>query len=153
MIHIGIDPGLKGGLAVLKDGRLKHAIPLPIFDRKVAVHELQLQLGMWPDPTIAVELQGIRPNQAGAMTILGNYGRIMAIIELGGWPHKEITPAQWSRAFIPAGLTGKAKKQASYSAAVRVFGMDTLDRLKIRPSTDGMVEAALIARWMYEHRG
>jgi len=145
MIVMGIDPGKKGGVGVLEYDKPTAAVPLPYLDRQVDVRALATLIELHDPDKVALELQSIMGGQSGAMAIGSNYGRILAVIELAGVPYRIVTPASWSKAVgIPRGLSGKAKKEAAYVAAQRMWGQ-TFSNLNLKPTDDGLVEALLIA--------
>lgn len=145
---IGIDPGQSGGVAgVDMDGDPVFAVKMPIADKKVDVIDLILRLDLHEPDRVWIESQTIMARQKGAMAIGANFGRVMASVEYLRLRHKQVTPTQWNKAIgIPAGLKGRAKKEASYAACGRLWGRD-FDRLGIRPAQDGLYEALLIARY------
>lgn len=147
IVGLGIDPGLKGGVALVSDfGGILCVDPLPYMGKAVDVRRLQNTVSSCAVTRAAVELQHARSFQAGAMTILSNYGRLLAVLEIEGLPFYEVTAPVWKRHFkIEAGLEGKAKKEASYIAAVRRWGADALAAFELTPAKDGQVEALMIA--------
>jgi hypothetical protein len=145
MIACGIDPGLTGGIAFLEDGRIAARYPLPVVGRQVDVRATAVLLGVHEPGFTWIEQQSIRPRQAGALTIGTNYGRLLAVLELDGWPHRDVSPAAWSRAAgIPAKISGGPRREAAWLVARRLWG-DQIGALK--PAQDGMVAALLIARY------
>lgn len=151
---VGIDPGKKGAIAVLARDGLPMAIEsLPYLDRAVDVPSLQAWMNLWaPECQVTIERQGHRGGQAGVYTILTNYGRLMATMEMEGIRFKEVTPAVWNKDLgIDPGKIGKEKKEASFAVARRIWGRD-FDGLGLRPTEDGKVEALLIAYWGWQRR-
>ena len=147
MTICGIDPGQKGGIAFLKGTAIEAVHPMPVLDKKIDVRALIVMLEIMGPDLVVIEQQSIRPMQSGAMAIGANYGRLLACVEALSLPHRIITPAQWNKAAgIKAGLTGRAKKEASYALCRRTWGA-AFDRLGLRPAQDGQYEAALIARF------
>lgn len=144
MIIAGIDPGQSGGVAFV-DGTSLTTYPMPVLDKRVQVNEVITLLDMMAPSLVVVELQSIRNGQAGALAIGANYGRVLAAIECLGLPHRIVSPISWNkRAGIPAGLSGRPKKEASYAVAKRTWGK-AFDALKLPISKDGQYEALLIA--------
>ena len=153
MIYVGIDPGLGGGVAALHNnvvGEL-HALPMPILNRAIDTTALTLylkKLRASDDVVAAIERQGYRPKQAGVETLLTNYGRLLAALELAFIPYEVVTAPVWNRqAGIKTGLTGAAKKAEAFRVACQHFGTDRLMDLGLRARNDGQIEALLIARW------
>ena len=145
MITFGVDPGLKGGVAILENRLPVWAGKLPYIGKQVDVSGLRALIEIYQPDEIRVERQSIRQRQAGAMTIGSNFGRILAVVELSGVAHRVPTPSTWkAKAKIRAGLSGKAAKEESFLVAQRLWGK-AFDRLQLRPTQDGPVEALLIA--------
>lgn len=145
---VGIDPGQKGGVAVLRDPEtILHVEPMPILAKEVQTGALYALLDAYAPHTAVIERQSIMGGQRGAMAIGSNFGRILAAVEIARVPYTLVTPTVWNRrAGIPPKLTGRAKKEASFEAAQRTWG-SAFDRLGLRPTQDGLVEALLIARF------
>lgn len=155
-LWVGLDPGLRGGVAAVDEaGRPVFAKPMPVLNDRIdtrAVHAELVAAACMHEVGATIELQGLRPRQAGGMKIGANYGRLLGALELAGVPFREITSPQWSRlADVPAGLDGARKKQASYGAAQRLWGSAFTD-LGLRQTQDGPVEALLIAYWGMANR-
>ena len=84
---------------------------------------------------------------------MGGVRRLLAAVEYLNLPHRIVTPATWNRALgIPAGLKGRAKKEASFALCRRLWG-PAFDAMKIGISKDGQHEALLIAREDRRHHG
>lgn len=147
MIILGIDPGMRGGVATLDNGVPVEALPMPVLAGDIDSRELRAIIATSGAQQAVIELQSIRNAQAGALKIGVNYGRLLCTCELLDLPYRIVTPPVWSkRAGIKAGMKGREKKQAHYAAAQREWG-DAFTRLKLRQSQDGPVDALLIARY------
>ena len=145
---MGIDPGQKGGVALLSDpDTILRVEAMPILNKEVQSGWLYALIDAFCPSQVIVERQMIMSGQRGAMAIGSNFGRILAAIEIASVPYTLVTPTSWNRrAGIPAKLKGKDKKEASFAAARRTWGRQ-FDRLGLRPTQDGQVEALLIARY------
>lgn len=155
MIAIGIDPGLKGGVAVITRETVRALYPMPVLNKTLDCITLSEIIGAagWSDDDIrvAVERQGYRLGQTGVGTVLVNYGRILATLELGRCRYVEVTPPVWNRALkIPAGLKGRAKKGEAFRIASQRWP-GAIGQYNLTPSKDGMVEALLIATWALDN--
>lgn len=145
-VIVGIDPGLKGALGVLIAGAPVGWTKMPVIAGRVDVHKLYAYLDLWSPSFVGVEQQNIRPQQSGSRTILGNYGRILAVLELAGYAHQEFTPGTWNKAMgVPPGLAGAAKKEHSVFLAKQMFGQSALDAIGLSRMTHDAAEALLIA--------
>lgn len=112
---IGIDPGLEGGVVVLrKNGAKPFFTKMPTNGKRhphaghraVDVIELLSFLSDFPPSgsLATVERQFVLPNQAGVETTLANYGRILSVLEMMRMPYVVVHPKQWQ-----ADLFGKSK--------------------------------------------
>lgn len=142
-IILGIDPGIKGALAVFDTA-----------EQSVAVHDM-------PDTTVGlVDLIASLPSiricavekpfypkiigMANAAKIAMAYGKIIALLTQRGIPTVEVRPADWK-----AALNLGTSKSASRERATQIFPGQS--DLFARAKDDGRAEAALIAwyalRW------
>lgn len=131
---MGIDPGKKGGIAVI--GPLNEVLYL---SKMPAIHLEILELFMtlrdeYKVEMIFIEETQYRPNQRGVITTLTNYGRLLGYIEALGIKCTKIHPTTWKKKF---GLT--KDKADSINMANREFNQS------LSISRDGEAEALLIA--------
>lgn len=142
MIYIGVDPGAKGGYAVIIDGGV-FAYP---WDDAFFVDEMRDIAAMPNRKMAAVEKVGaVHGNGIVSMFNFGkNAGYIEGVLAALGIPYQLIPPAKWKKEFS---LIGK-DKQASILTCRRLFPELDLKRTeKCRTDSDGMAEAALIAEY------
>jgi crossover junction endodeoxyribonuclease RuvC len=138
--YIGIDPGKKGGIAVIYEGGEAMAWPLT-EEMLLAVCKKQMIF----KPRCCLEKVGARPGQGvTSMFHFGEgYGYIRGVLESFGIPYQEIPPQRWKKEF---GLT--SDKQSSIEVCRRLFpetGLRTSERSKT--DSDGMAEALLMAEY------
>lgn len=148
-IIFGIDPGAKGGVAVIdSEGAIEWAGRLPYVGKQVDVLALRSLFYIWNPDRAVVEQQSIRSGQAGALSIGANYGRILGVLETLEVPHKIVTPAKWNKAAgIKPGTAGAAKKDQSYLVAKKLWGGELYNEFGLTRKTDGPIEALLIANF------
>lgn len=152
---IGIDPGLKGGLALMADdGKPVDAITMPRDGRSVDVCALQDAFIRWGAHSgnirAVVERQQVRARQAGNMTIGANYGRILATLDLCGIEYEEVRPQDWQAAILPDGDT---KAAALLHCQVSGYPVPmTSNRKNARPH-DGVADAWGIAEFGVDRLG
>lgn len=165
---IGIDPGLSGGVALVKDGALAAVWPMPIAkgareDGKDCVdaaalfallgQTLGLSPGMHADRAVVIERIGIRPGQSAQTLVTAgrNYGAVEGALQLLGPRLIYATPQQWHKALgVPKfdkGTTATQKKAVTRAVAQRLLPGPVLDR--IPASKDGLWEAALVGLYGY----
>lgn len=158
--YIGIDPGLKGGVAVR--GYAMQYAPMPVmkFDRRNSVDVIALRelmdtlVSNQGDPFVIIE--SAQKFSAGTNSLTSTwfgYGRITAMLELAGLPfHVVASPRTWQKEFwvrpkLPKGQKFDTK-EASVNAAKRLFpGYDFLPTPRCSKPSDGITDAVLLAEW------
>ena len=94
---IGIDPGLSGGVAILDQvGQCWAVHDMPIVNGKVDCKALRGMV-QWDGAHIAVEKVELRSGQCGVQTMLSNYGRILAVLELIENDYHLIASKDWQK--------------------------------------------------------
>lgn len=148
--YIGIDPGQKGGIAMLNDHWEPRASchPMPLSADKeidvVAIHQL---IAEWPSPRrVAIEKVASMPKQgvASVFTFGKGYGRVLGMLEVVGYSYELVRPQVWKAAL---GVT--ADKGKAIATAKRMFP----ELAGTIGNHDGMAEALLIAIWRLRHGG
>ena len=146
MIYIGIDPGAKGGYAVIENGYVR-AYP---WDDALFVSDMNgaKSLAIQENKGIvaAVEKVGaVHGNGIVSTFTFGkNAGYIEGVLSALGIPYQLVPPATWKREFS---LIGKDKR-ASVATCHKLFPDVDLRRTeKCRTASDGKAEALLIAEW------
>lgn len=138
MIYIGIDPGKKGGIAVIDEENV--AATFPYSDDKLKevcedMHERKV--------FCIVEKVGAMPKQGVTSTFnFGqSFGYILGVLEANYVPYQLITPQKWKKYFS---LTND--KERSILTAKRLFpGVPLLPTERCKKDSDGMAEALLMA--------
>ena len=147
MIYIGVDPGQKGGYAVIGDDGSYKAYPWDDAQFLRHMSGLTMMRDLEGHKLIAaVEKVGAMPGQG--VTSMFHFGRsagyIEGVLAALGIPYQLIPPAKWKKEFS---LIGK-DKSASIVTCRRLFPELDLKRTeKCRTDSDGMAEAALIAEY------
>ena len=135
--YIGIDPGAKGALALLRDGETEVVSYDP--DRYIAA------LGRLKsaESVACVEKVGAMPGQGvTSMFSFGkNAGFIEGILQTYGIPYQLVPPQTWKKEFQL-----HKSKQDSISVCKKLFpNANLLPTEKCRKENDGMAEALLLA--------
>jgi hypothetical protein len=141
VLIVGVDPGLRGGVAVL-DGAHARCEPLPVRGGRVDVSALLSLLPSWQGCAF-VEQPFVRRGQAGVLTMCANYGRVLAALELRGYSVCEVSPRVWQRRF---GISGETKGQ-SLRLSAELYPEVGLVPRGGRVPHDGMSDALLIASY------
>lgn len=141
MIYIGIDPGKKGGVAVIDgDGAEVYA-----WDDQTFVNVMAATMNKGKC-IAAVEKVGSMPNQGvKSMFSFGqSFGFILGVLTAFGIGYQLVPPTLWKREF---GLL-HTEKQASVDVAKRLFpGVSLLPTERCRKESDGMSDALLICEY------
>lgn len=143
---IGIDPGVRGAIALLVDGRLVEASAMPVTEnakgrRSVDASALaSIVRRMAPDHAI-VEQVGVRPGEGvvGAFSFGRSAGVLEGVLGALGIERTLVTPAQWK-----VELKVPADKRQAMAKASALFGGSKHWPLR---KDDGKAEAALLAYW------
>src|SRR5574344_841254 len=135
--YIGIDPGAKGALALLRDGETEVVSYDP--ERYIAA------LGRLKsaESVACVEKVGAMPGQGvTSMFSFGkNAGFIEGILQTYGIPYQLVPPQTWKKEFQL-----HKSKQDSISVCKKLFpNANLLPTEKCRKENDGMAEALLLA--------
>ena len=141
MIFIGIDPGKKGGVAIMDDDRIT---VLPWDDRRfVDVMAETMNKGKC---IAAVEKVGAMPGQGvTSMFSFGqSFGFILGVLTAFGIGYQLVPPTLWKREF---GLLHTGK-DGSVEVAKRLFpGVNLLPTERCRKESDGMSDSLLICEY------
>lgn len=145
-LYGGIDPGLQGGIAIVReDGSLAAYDRLP-FDGDYPCAGM-LKIFFSDCETVSVEIQHTRMMQAGASTTMVNYGYILGV--LSGHRIKHVPPLNWLKWLHGetyknlSGASKEQKKKRKEATAKKI-----IDRYpsQIRPGIkDGITDAIAIA--------
>lgn len=156
MMICGIDPGLSGGIAFVKNGELT-VYPTPTYEvefvkngKKQKRKEMDLEhvcelLEKHQPDQVILEKVTARPGQGvTSMFRFGqNLGQYQGILQALAIRYTEVTPQTWKKHFDLG-----SEKYASLELAKVLFeGHDKTFKLK---KNDGLAEAALMARFLHD---
>lgn len=146
---MGIDPGLKGGVAVIdiETGEANFWLLRAIMENRATPFDnIVKAFGV---QHVYIEKAQAFPGQGvNAMFNYGTgFGRIIGWCEMLGIKHTLVAPQTWTKA-LHLGCTGKDPKQKSKQAALRLFpGKDfraTTDSVTLH---DGLIDSLLVAEF------
>lgn len=109
---IGIDPGLKGALALIDDGKLVEVVDIEASDSRINAAHLVAQLRRWMPEFAVCELVTARPGQGvTSMFTFGHaLGSITAVLAALQIPYLLIRPQIWQSHFeIQSSSSAKAE--------------------------------------------
>lgn len=161
--HIGIDPGINGGVSVISDrGLLGLVMDMPTMQmsekkREIDAKELSYVLEQFTHRTSRMDCAGyvyleivhaMPGNGVSGMFSFGmNYGAIRAACQITGFIIVGVTPQKWKKHF---NLIGEDKKEAG-TRIVELYPNEKASFYTPRGRLfDGRADAALIARYAYD---
>jgi crossover junction endodeoxyribonuclease RuvC len=152
MFALGIDPGLSGAIALLRNGEYAEVWDMPTMGRgsgskqQINAAEVARILRECPPCTAYMELVGAMPGQG--VSSMFNFGKaagaVMGALAALRFPLVEVTPQRWKREFT---LTGKEKDMA------RTYCQQLMPTAPLSRKKDcGRADALLIALWGWRQR-
>lgn len=160
---LGVDPGLRGGWAVLADnGELLWCGALPVTASPsspsktiIDTQVLAQMLGMTA-PTIAVvEHVSSRPRQQGAFAFGVGVGMVLGTLSACGIPYRQVSPAAWKATYGLRAASFAPDQGASGAQAYRMMKDEARkvatalypewEESFAKVKDDGVAEAVLIA--------
>lgn len=151
MTWIGIDPGQRGGYAIIAESETGKAVFAYPWDDNFFVFEMCAIVQRKGEGIIAaIEKVGAMPHQG--VTSMFNFGKsagyIEGVLSALGIPYQLVPPATWKREFS---LIGKDKR-ASVEVCRKLFPDVDLKRTeRCKTESDGKAEALLLAEWGRRH--
>lgn len=138
LTYIGIDPGAKGGLAVIRDG----GITVAPYEKS---RYIEILSRVPPDSVCCLEHVHAMPGQG--VTSMFNFGQsfgwVQGVLEAMGVSYELVQPQKWKKEFS---ITGD--KNSSIMVCKRLFpGVSLLPTERCRKDNDGMAEALLMAEY------
>lgn len=140
MTYIGIDPGKKGGFAVI-DGDVVYSRPL---DKDEFVREMNC-FAPSRNAIVCLEHVGAMPGQGvtSMFTFGENFGFIQGVLTAYGIPFELVRPQKWKKEFS---IT--SDKNTSIEVCKRLFpDVSLLPTERCKKENDGMAEALLMAEY------
>ena len=152
MIYIGVDPGKKGGFAIIHtDLSGKQQVEVFPWDDDAFIREMAAWNGDFAaheggGMVAAVEKVGAMPGQGvtGMFSFGQSYGFILGVLAAFGIGYQLVPPTVWKREF---GLLHTGK-QGSVEVCKRLFpGVSLLPTERCRKESDGMSDALCLAEY------
>lgn len=155
-LFLGIDPGLKGGLALV-GGEDVIIVPMPTIGGEIDIRGLQSFI-LEHAPKIkhaVIEHVWALPKQGAASGF--KFGKLCGIIEaavvMAQIPYTLTIPQKWQKA-MHAGVASKENtKQRSFQVCQRLFPSESLILPGCRTPHDGMADALLMAEYARRNHG
>ena len=143
MLFMGIDPGIKGGVAIISDSPEIYPCVYPLSN----TGQLAIDLAACSFGHVVLEKAQTMPRQGicSAFSYGVGFGRLLQLIEDSGAPHTLVPPARWTK-LLHVGCRGTPKVK-SLQACRRLFpGVNLIPPGKRVPH-DGIVDALLLAEY------
>ena len=143
----GIDPGLKGGLAILDGGKV-YGYPMPLSGKDINVMAIVDLLRSHNVKLVAMEQVHAMPGQGvTSMFSFGkSYGMLTGAVMGAGIPLELVTPQKWKSVT----LQGTAKdKDAMIAFCRRRYPEVNLVPPRCRTANDGIADAVGILHYFY----
>ena len=146
LFFLGVDPGLKGGFALLSDAEPGKILILDDFDKVRFLDMLSFLSHEQQVTRCCLEKVGARPGQGvTSMFHFGeNYGWLKGAMDMAEISFQEIQPQRWKREFS----LGSDKKQ-SVEVARQLYPQAELIPKGCRVPKDGRAEALLMATFAW----
>lgn len=151
MIYIGIDPGQKGGIAIIDDDTnklLSMEIPLSADKKEMSTKEIYDFISnnfiIIDEVFCIIEKAQAMPKQGvtGVFNYGRGYGELIAILKILEIPYQEIQSQKWKKEFSLI----KKDKKASVAMAQKLFPHEVFITERGR-LMDGKAEACLMAEY------
>lgn len=149
MLHLGVDPGLSGALALLTDeGKVVWCRDMPTLRATRSRRELDgPTIVAWLEPfrwsnnglRMTIELPGVRPMQhasAGIKTGI-SWGRVVGIAEALAIPFEVVSPQRWQKTILGDVPKGASKDMAR-ALAQRLWPQAELGNRKTQDRSDAL---------------
>ena len=146
MIFIGIDPGQKGGIAILSNSMNKGVL-MPLYGKEIdAAAILEYINEVQGERFVCVEKAQAMPKQ-GVVSMFKygkGFGKILGVLESSRISHQLVTPQAWKK-IVLAGTN--RDKHAAIEFCQRMYPMIDLQPGKCRTPQDGIADAVCIAHF------
>lgn len=154
MIYVGIDNGISGAIAILKeDGSLDTWMPMPIQKTHrgnevvpKCIHTILWRLKSISPITVIIEEPGGSQSAKSASSMAGSFHAIRAVLDILQIRYHRITPQSWQKKMLKC-KPGDTKKAALVIARSLWPEASWLETPRCRTPHDGAIDAALIAEY------
>lgn len=157
---VGVDIGLKGGLAVLRDGHEPNVVAMPLVKRDGEQHvdvsvltHLLLEVRREFQVTAAVEQPFLKGRQGGALTIGKNWGIVLAAFHAANVPVRSPRPQDWQDEILAGIVHDDPKIRAAEYVRAHFPHVSLRATKKSTTDHDGIIDALCIAAWLRRRTG
>ncbi len=148
-VYIGIDPGSKGGIAVINDAEI---LSLSLYDSYQISHILGEICDKYKSDGLMCTLEKVhsmpRDGVKQAFKFGENYGFVKGTLMTLGIPFQEVPPQTWKKEYSLISKT----KQDSIKRCKELFpNVNLLPTERSKKDSDGLAEALLICEYGRRH--
>lgn len=152
MIWVGIDPGKKGGFALVDEHNNIEAVELPeilLLDKLLKKHKTIIN-HLYLEKAMHIPREGTKKQGAQSRFNYGeSYGMIRGILIANEIPHSLVHPLTWQAAmfkhFKKSQMSSKEKALAAANLVFKKNDSFWLKSSRSKKPHDGMVDAACLA--------
>ncbi len=149
MTFVGIDPGVNGGIAIIKKDEVI-AIKMPTFEKDYDINSI-VSLLLDHMPITKVGIEKVHANPKMARSACFNFGKGLGVLEglvaALRIPYKLIPPKTWQKK-MHDGVTGEDTKTKSIKAVSRLYPLLSLKATsRSVKDHDGIADAIMIAEY------
>lgn len=146
MIVIGIDPGMQGGIAIMRDGDITAVFSMPIIEKGLNAKDIRNIIHV-ADFVVMEKVSAMPKQGVVSMFHFGvGYGMLQGIVMTLGIPLRLVTPQAWKKEI----LAGTSKdKAAAIDYVKRVYPNVNIILPGCRKPHDGCADAILISEYGY----
>lgn len=161
---VGIDNGLDGGLCAIsgRDGKIIDKTAMPTLNRSKKREVDTLRVKFWIEklddftnarPTLAIEepLAHAKSSQAVRSMAL-SFGKLVGMAETGEYETSRVSVHKWQKAMLGNRPKGQTKIRALEVATALAPDENWLKNKRCRTPHDGMIDAYLIAMYLYQKK-
>ena len=145
---IGIDPGAKGGIAIIDRNGVTAEI-MPMMDKQIQIREICEYLEPLEKPYVVIEKVHAMPKQgvSSTFTFGRGVGELLGMLKTLQLPYFEVTPQEWKKK-VMVGVNWKGNKKASITYCKKTYPLlDLLPSKRCRVPSDGMADALCMAEY------
>jgi crossover junction endodeoxyribonuclease RuvC len=145
---VGIDPGLSGGLAIIKNKQVVMCAPMPKCDDGIDARVLFQILGLYPEATAFLELVHAMPGQGvTSMFSFGKgFGRIQGVLAALNMPTVLVPPQTWKKAVLSSDYAHDDKR-GTIAFIQKIYPDAEIIPGRCRVPHDGICDAIAIAHY------
>lgn len=143
---VGIDPGQKGGIALVQSTGQAAGYPMPLAGKEIDGHEIASLLCDAHPLLVVIEKVHSMPKQGVASTFkfgMG-FGVVIGVCEALMLPYRLVTPQAWKKSVL-AGTT--RDKSAAINFVRRAYPSVDLSPGRLRVPHDGIADAVCLAEY------